>query len=505
MPDRRAATKKVEEQLSKLHALAAELDKFSQANASVTPTMLRQWANTTRTATNAVESGLKSLLKKSLDDTADTTVAGGHMPHPPMSKKQSNMSLMTRAQKSELDIGTVGNLTGSFAPSNAQSPVAVRSTTLGSVVSGGLSLFLESVMVQTKAQRVCVYQASRHNGQLLLVAAAGKLGTAKLRTPVPSDKGLVALVYATHIAANLHSCFPDDYVDVKGVEPTSSTTLCFPLMSLEDHSRSIGVIQVSNKNNGPEIFTRGDETHLFLAARTVSYLLEQYPVDVAAHAVDMSPLHAVFPVKQFVVPYATMSAEDDGLPRLDTRRDRHAVPGVPEETSDLNAFLETLTRQLIFRTGNAGKYLRRNHLEEGAVSCELAGVARHLSETDQYIARLEDCWKDAVMVSLTHEQQESRRQQQVNDVRELLKRKQKKLQYLKDAIREEVMTNISQDVLVRELTERLTEYEAEENERRLRGHGKMLLKESKRAHHNHRHALGTSMSMSMSHSSPGPS
>jgi len=277
---------------------------------------------------------------------------------------------------------------------------------------------------------------SRVNMQLHLVSAVGQLGKARLRTPLASERGIVGLVFQTKIAANLTQCHGDDYVDVKGMEPPSLSTLCFPIGAM-------GVLQACNKYGGPNAFTKGDETVMCLAAQSISLFLQHYPVDLSAHAVDIGPLHSLYPPTVF------------SLPPLATPQDE-----------DTNEVLENIGKQLIFRMASAGKYLRVQNLTEGSVPCEASGTAIHLVEADVYIQKLEQCWFDSVKATMDYERREAGHVMQVNEVRELLHRKQKKLQCLKDAIRDEVMANLSYAEKLKEAQAKIVEIQREREEER---------------------------------------
>lgn len=284
--------------------------------------------------------------------------------------------------------------------------------TIRQCIAAAIYFLLESALIRCDAERLTLYVKPANNvdpdhfdlKQLVNVGAG--MPTVR-REVLANSTGIANAVCASGIAVNLPSVNLEDVADCPG--PTKAkNALVFPVRSLKSWKNVLGVMFLVNKSKGAAAFTSDDELTLFGLAPSVSYLVESYPIDYVTAAFDPTSIHRLVPLR----PSAPISL----LPP------EFAAPST----------------QLVYHRNGREKFIRRQVLEEAGTSLRDEVVAENLRSVESYIKMIEESWKMSVIEAMEIEKQLRQKQGHIADAREILQRKQRKLDLLKDALCEQL-------------------------------------------------------------------
>jgi hypothetical protein len=282
----------------------------------------------------------------------------------------------------------------------------------GHCITAAVYMALEALLVACEAERLALYTKTTQSSVLELAVMVGP-GVPPARKGVfASSVGLVQAVFSTCIAANLDSVTLEDVAECPG--PTvAKNALLFPVVHTTTSGRreTQGALILVNKRHGTQAFDVKDEHILHVRLPVVSYLLHQYAMEYAAFVFDAAPLHRLAPLPSWVPP--TM--------------------GIPKEFSQTPEYV-----QRVFHRNGTEKFIRRQALLLTEETVQCPSTAESLTSVEAYISVLDDCWKrginDRMEVELTLRQ----KMQHLSDAREILVRKQKKFDILKETFCEQL-------------------------------------------------------------------
>eukprot|EP01062_Namystynia_karyoxenos_P001577 TRINITY_DN1053_c0_g4_i1.p1 TRINITY_DN1053_c0_g4~~TRINITY_DN1053_c0_g4_i1.p1 ORF type:complete len:624 (+),score=192.62 TRINITY_DN1053_c0_g4_i1:74-1945(+) len=372
---------------------------------------------------------------------------GGFTPHPPISRRTSITPLDRQAQnpagrrQSRLAATITGPPsptlrrvapTGSVLPSprrpareshspaaedttHAQSPAPPqmsvqrsRELTSGQLLSAGLYLVLEALLHEGHAERAMIfkYQQARNELQAVTCCGTGLPRAGQLR--MPPNNGLVGAVFTSRIAINVSS--GSELRDSLGFKTDKVVSLLgMPVWSPANCTEPCGVVLLMNKHRGKSPFDPDDETTLSMNLRTVAYLLERYPVDVAAF--DPSALHFIVPLNPADVPNRLIGHQ-----------------GIEGHQP----------RNLVFRTRDFGVHMRKQLRIRSESMYDPLGM---LGVTD-YVRQLEACWDRSTRAQLDTESSVQVYLEQSSIMREQAKKMARKIANLKGIVRSHADENI---------------------------------------------------------------
>lgn len=288
----------------------------------------------------------------------------------------------------------------------------------GHCLTAALYMTLEALLVGCEAERLSLYtKTSRGAGLELAVAVGAGVPPAKKGVQA-SPVGLAQAVFATQIAANLDTVTYEDVAECPG--PTAAkNALLFPVVHTAPSGlrEAQGVIVLINKRHGAQAFDKKDEHLLHTRLPVLSYQLWHYPIEeYALYAFDPAPLHRLAPLPSYAAPSI----------------------GIPRELSDAPDHV-----QRVFHRNGTEKFIRKQALLLTDDIVMAPSTAESLTSVEAYISVLEDCWKrgihDRIEVELTLRQ----KMQHLSDAREILVRKQKKFDILKETFCEQLENNLS--------------------------------------------------------------
>jgi hypothetical protein len=290
----------------------------------------------------------------------------------------------------------------------------VPAVSLGSAIGASLYLVLESMLQRTNAERLSMYMTNQRS-ELQFVTAVG-IGMSRLRKnpPTPSAQGVLRTVMSTGIAINMPTVTMEDVVDCQGTTK-GRNVLVFPIRSRDEHATCIGGVVLVNKKRGTERFNEDDEKLCHAMNPTLAYVAQTYPIDYAAFGFDPAPMHRIIPMEHYVPSHAQLP------------------PGwnVPQT-------------QLVYHSEGPEKFIRRNardvreHMQAEAAEIAEEGTTFHLRSIETYLQMMESCWRDAIVQGMDAERQLKQKQSLIVDAQEILHRKQRKLDLVKDVLCEQL-------------------------------------------------------------------
>lgn len=321
----------------------------------------------------------------------------GINPHPP----ESNANTGRR------DVSQARGANAAAAAADSQSSLA-----LGQGIAASLYLIMESLLIRTASERMSLFLINERTSEMQLAVnvGVGMPRPAKGAHP-PLSTGVLMSVVETKIAVNLPSVSLEDVADCPGPSK-GRNALIFPVRSSGPRNSVIGCIIAVNHKRGMEPYTVDAERTLHLVSPSIAYIAKQYPIDYALFAFDPASLHRIVPLE----PYQPVFS---GLPTLWT------VPNT----------------QLVYHREGPEKYIRRQQMRDDATEMADEGVAEHLVSVQRYLEMMENCWKESVVQSMETDRQLKQKQALIVDAQEILHRKQRKLDLLKDVLCEQLQTS----------------------------------------------------------------
>eukprot|EP01065_Artemidia_motanka_P024583 TRINITY_DN29446_c0_g1_i2.p1 TRINITY_DN29446_c0_g1~~TRINITY_DN29446_c0_g1_i2.p1 ORF type:complete len:536 (+),score=142.11 TRINITY_DN29446_c0_g1_i2:97-1704(+) len=262
----------------------------------------------------------------------------------------------------------------------AQQPPQVKDDS-NSRVRACVDLILEAVAWNTGAHKASLqlHSGSRGGSDLVTVAAIGYQGLRKGQGRVAVSRAASGTVQTTGIALNQSSKDRTDAEGQSAARPDEEdgpwndrvcSLLAFPV-SRPGNAEVIGVVQMVNKAQGAS-FTSADEHVVHAAIPLISYLIDRYPVNWS----------------------------DPGYEPATTWE------GPPPPSKLLPPVIGTHSgRQLIYRGGQSGQYVRERQLVDCDTQAEALGPCATLREVDDYLRNLERCWRRSVALSIDFEGQ----------------------------------------------------------------------------------------------------
>lgn len=308
-------------------------------------------------------------------------------------------------------------------PPALRAPAAAVSSDVSNVascVTASVYLLLESLVVRSASERALLYLTNERTGILFLSAVAGTGMTryAAASAP-PSSSGVVGAVMSSGIAVNLNLLNLEDAVDCPG--PSKARNAIFFPVHAHDartgtrHHPPVGVIALVNKHGGAQPYNCDDEMLLHQLCPCFSYFSRTYPHGSVPF--DPSVLHRV--ANPTLEPQVVGGACDDALSAT-TWPDSWTSPRT----------------QLVYHREGAEKFIRRQHLRERSREIDEDGIATHLRTVEEYISSLEACWRDAVTKCIEADRTLVQRHMHLTDAQDILYRKQRKLDLLKDVLQD---------------------------------------------------------------------
>lgn len=238
------------------------------------------------------------------------------------------------------------------------------------------------------------------------------------------------------MAANLASVDLADVAECPGPS-VAKNTLIFPLSNFIRPHRIEGCIQLVNKRRGLEAFGAQDEIVVQQIRPSIACFLHRYPLPVPLQPFDPIPLHNWSPLPQYTLPTigldATLTATPKQLVFHRYPGDRFTAKFWMNSVSSANGGSSTAGDDVLSDGGGGG---------EGGKMVRIAGdglsAAASLLDAEAYMKTMDDCWRSSVAESMLLERMVQQKQSHINDAREIISRKQKKLELLKSTLVDEV-------------------------------------------------------------------
>ena len=377
--------------------------------------------------------------------------------------------------------------------------ITTSSISYGQCVAASVYFVLESLLVRTQSDRLSLflpvsllaggatsggmYAAASANeatfngasaaatgvaspppsSQLCLVANVG-VGTAIVAREQPvAPCSLVQRVFTSRVAANLSRAELDDVVDCRG--PTNPrNSLVFPIRTVASRPNAsaftgaadagaaadaagaspppppFGVIQLVNKRRGAVPYSAKDELLLHCAAPTIAAILERYPTRLAQFAFDPAPLHRWSPLP---------SSQQRGPPMIDVAESLAAEPtqlvlrraegegrltrGQWRAASSAAAVVEAASDNQ-----PSGVSLGGGVGGSAAVAVDTSEAASNVADAARQLRTMEECWRASVAENMRLERLVSQKEHHIHDAREIIARRQRKLDVMKDVLCDEI-------------------------------------------------------------------
>jgi hypothetical protein len=311
------------------------------------------------------------------------------------------------------------NNNGSMVSSHGYSyvPAAPPPSTFGHCLTAAVHMSLEALLVSCEAERLALYTKTPNGASLELAIAVGAGVPPARKGVIASPVGLIQAVFSTCIAANLDAVTYEDVSECPG-PTTAKNALLFPVVYSTPAGlrEPQGVIILINKRHGQQPFGTKEEYLLNMRLPMLSYQLWRYPLEHAAFTFDAAPLHRLAPLPTYIAPSI----------------------GIPKELSEAPDHV-----QKVYHRNGAEKFIRRQALVLTDDIVQAPSTAESVSSVEAYISVLEDCWKrgihDRIEVELTLRQ----KMQHLSDAREILVRKQRKFDILKETLCEQLESNLA--------------------------------------------------------------
>jgi hypothetical protein len=185
--------------------------------------------------------------------------------------------------------------------------------------------------------------------------------------------------------------------------------IIFPVRNVPPKNDCIGALIAVNHLRGSEPFGADEERILHMTLPSIAYVARQYPIDFGVNALDPVVLHRIIPLETYAPPHVSLPSG-----------------------------WMTPATQLVYHRDGPEKFLRREVLRDGAEEVPDEGVANHVKSVQKYIAIMESCWHASIVQGMDLERQLRQRQALITDAQEILHRKQKKLDLLKDVLCEQL-------------------------------------------------------------------
>eukprot|EP01062_Namystynia_karyoxenos_P027626 TRINITY_DN21145_c0_g1_i1.p1 TRINITY_DN21145_c0_g1~~TRINITY_DN21145_c0_g1_i1.p1 ORF type:complete len:695 (+),score=114.43 TRINITY_DN21145_c0_g1_i1:75-2087(+) len=245
-------------------------------------------------------------------------------------------------------------------------------------------LTLETLAVALRAERATLWVWIPRLECLQGVVQVGKASSDSLRCP--AGKGWPGQVFGVGIGANVaHTGGPaggskglagrDSPKKSQQHDHRARSVLCLPLPATDGCGPGrLGVVELLNKDRGAGSFTAADESALAAALPFFSYALQHYPTDAQRWHFDAANL-------------------------LHTQR-----PWRPQQDSTKASRGAEGQRLLVYRTAGSALLLRRIRGEaEQQLQAAPVDSPRHLIEVDSYMERLEESWRNCVLLVCSYQ------------------------------------------------------------------------------------------------------
>ena len=303
------------------------------------------------------------------------------------------------------------------------------SLTLGQALAAGLYMLMESLQVRVQASRLTVVLKSP-SGVLSVAADCGgpqRKMSSETRLPLRAD--LLRSIIDTGMAASLPTVSLEDIEDRKAVRPRN--VLALPIRGHPPKTGFTGVVIAVNSRGGATMFNDEDERVLFNAVPSISYLTQTYDVDYVRYAFDPAPLHRYAPL-----PVTVSHGENDGMAGF-----------LKSVASAFTASKSEAPPMLVFRREGPEKFIRKETLRDLAAELPAEGDETHLVAVSDYIERVESAWGAAIERCMISERTLRQKQALVAEAVDVLGRKQRKVDLLKEVLADNLKT---QDELERD-------------------------------------------------------
>eukprot|EP00744_Colponema_vietnamica_P016034 GILI01022476.1.p1 GENE.GILI01022476.1~~GILI01022476.1.p1 ORF type:complete len:422 (-),score=50.38 GILI01022476.1:31-1161(-) len=290
-------------------------------------------------------------------------------------------------------------------------PLASPANTVsyGQCISAACYLILESILVRTQADRLSLFMIG-DTGTLSLVANVGA-GTIPVGKDVPvGPSSLVQHVVTTQIAANLARADLEDVSECGGPS-AAKNTIVFPVKA-SPRGPAVGAIQLVNKKKGTQPFDQQDELLLHIIIPSVACILERYPTKIAHFTFDPQPIHVWSP-----------------------------LPTYSQPTIDVVPSLAAAPTQMVYHRGDAGRYARKDWMQN-ARDVNTSTAAAHLQDIERHLRVMEGCWRGSILENMHSERLLLQKEHHIHDARDIINRKQKKLDQMKNVLCDEVARHL---------------------------------------------------------------
>lgn len=165
-----------------------------------------------------------------------------------------------------------------------------------------------------------------------------------------------------------------------------------------------------NKQRGTRAFDSNDESLLHQRLPLLAYCLKRYPFDAANYPFDPSPLHRHTPLIQW-------------------------TPNLFQLPSSLSTAPYV---QRVYHRNAGDRTVRRDASIEGTSVVSAESPAEAVMSCEAYMSVLEECWKRGINDRVEVELSLRQKLQHLADAREILLRKQRKFDVLKEALCEQL-------------------------------------------------------------------
>uniref|UniRef100_A0A7S1QFA9 GAF domain-containing protein n=1 Tax=Neobodo designis TaxID=312471 RepID=A0A7S1QFA9_NEODS len=293
---------------------------------------------------------------------------------------------------------------------------------LGQGLAAGLYLLLESLQVRIQAARLTVVLKNPSGGMSIAVDCGGPQAKLSAATKLPLQESLLNSVMETGMAASLPTVSLEDIEDRTAVRPRNA--LALPLHAHPPKTGYVGVIIAINCRGGAAMFSERDERVLFSAVPSISYLTQTYDMDFRRYAFDPTPLHRYAPL-----PVSTAHGDGEGF-----------GPLARSLTNSLAASKSDPPPILVYRREGPEKFIRKEHLRDLAAELPEEGDESHLVAVSDHIERVEQAWAAAIERCMLSERTLRQKQALVTEAVEVLGRKQRKVDLLKEVLADNLKT-----------------------------------------------------------------
>ena len=266
------------------------------------------------------------------------------------------------------------------------SPVMnLQQASTASFVSGTVYLLLDSLGSAIGADwgQLLIYQPKTE--ELVLACSVGRRAVKPGTIHVPANLGVEGQVLSSGIAINVAHAYAEEEFSPAQDQATSRRTQCqivFPVTKPNQPTFVVGVVEFCNKTTAPA-FTPEDECRVAECLQFLSRILWKYPNDITNPAC--------------FDPTAIVGLHQSS-PGLTSAFDESAV-SVPA--------LSQRPQTMVFRTARAGHIRRSDIMRDGLQLSAMPTITEALA----YITKVNDGWRDAVLLNIELEREIKRLQE----------------------------------------------------------------------------------------------